>query len=299
MERSYNRYNDVELDTRALDQETPYDALLRMIQGEECIWRNRMVRYTTDRMKFDAAIMWLKLDRKFFKHLHALVSDVNLCFTVHHATDAYLMLVRRRSDTVNKIVNNAPPYATHYVKIECLVVETGDPVRYLLVRERYASGPNRTHIYKLVTGVVVPGERIDEACVREVMEETGILCEFIGMIGTILRIGTRFGKDELIIGCVLHAKPGQNPIPDRRELECAFWEPTVDAMRHCNGPATRWIKAAGRAGTQNLLSRRDSADLRGGSHFVSTYTFNHHPSPHRQPCPSSSSQTVKEQSSDE
>lgn len=270
MNKTYNRYNDVELDTINLDPLIDFHALFNMIKEEETIWMERMSHYTSEKTKFDSAIMWLKLRKQFYRFVGNL-SVLN--FSIHHATEDYIMLVRRRYDAYSLAVTNAPPYGTHYAKVECLVVELSLPPRYLLVREKYASGPDKYDSFKLVTGVLNLGERLDEACIREVYEETKIQSKFIGMIGVVQRINTRFNRDELIFGCVLHANPGQTPEPDPKELSNAFWEENSKAVGHCNEPTLRWIKAAGRGRTENLLVRQDGPDLRGGSHFLSVFTF--------------------------
>jgi len=275
--RTYNRYNDVELDLFPLNTAASPSSSLKtsdfisFLRREEDAWKIRMSSFTRERDKYDAAIMWVKLPRHFFSVFGDLMASSEFKFTLHHATNDYIMLARRRGDALSSAVTNAPPYGTHYIKVECLVVELGIKPRYLMVREKYASGADRSHFYKLVTGALALGERIDEACVREVLEETGVRACFVGLIGVVQRTNTRFCRDEMIYGCVLHAQPGQKPKPDRRELLEAFWEEIDPALLHCNQPAYRWIKAAGRAKTENLLTRSDHADLRGGGHYVSCY----------------------------
>lgn len=276
-QRRYNRYNDVELDTNnipdsKIDTAQDLDVFLR---DEEQFWLERMTNYTRNPQKRDTAIMWLKLVPKFYKHLSSLLNHYN--FKMHHATNDYMMLIRHHfSCQYDLNVTNAPVYATHYAKVECLVVDK-DPVtgkiKYLVVREAYASGSDLRKYFKFITGLIQQGERIDQAAEREVWEETRIKAKFVGLAGVSNRVNTRFLKDEYIFGCVLHTThPNQTPIVDTNELAAAFWLNQEDKEK-CNGPSRRWIRAAGIAGPENLLSRVDFEDVKGPPHVLSMFTF--------------------------
>jgi len=275
--RRYNRYNDVELDLTNLPSNKicSEEDLKHFLIMEEEKWLKRMQNYTTDSKKRDAAIMWLKLPPILYNHLSMLLDWGS--FVIHHGVPEYLMLIRHNTKRQeDKEVKNAPLYSTHYAKIECLVVDrdsvTGK-IHYLAVREAYASGTDRTTFYKLITGLILPGERIDEAAEREVWEETKIKAQFVGVIGISNRINTRFSKDEYIFGCVLHTTiPNQQPIIDDSELMEAHWIEQTQ-KDHCNNPSKKWIRAAGIAGTCNLLKREDSVDVRGRPYVLSTFTF--------------------------
>ncbi len=276
-QRRYNRYNDVELDTTDIPA---YKIITKedmdwFLKEEEHFWLERMNNYTRNPQKRDTAIMWLKLVPKFYSHLSFLLNEYN--FKMHHATNDYMMLIRHHFTCKHDAnVTNAPVYATHYAKVECLVVDK-DPVssqvRYLVVREAYALGSDLRKYFKFITGLIQQGERIDHAAEREVWEETRIEAKFVGLAGVSNRVNTRFLKDEYIFGCILHTtKPNQIPKVDTNELAVAFWL-NQEEKDKCNAPSRRWIKAAGIAGTDNLLRRADYEDVKGPPHVLSMFTF--------------------------
>jgi 8-oxo-dGTP pyrophosphatase MutT (NUDIX family) len=231
-----------------------------------------MQKYTMDKLKHNAAIMWFKLPINMGHLLDKLVNG-KFRFEVHHANKTHIMLVRHLSGMGK--VDNAPPFGTHYIKVECMVVEeplTGKMPRYLMVKEQYARADSRNTL-KFVTGAILPGETIDGGAVREVREETGIEARFISMIGVASRIQTRFERDELIIGCLLHAKPMQEPKPDKREIKTALWVEVEEAMKKANGQTMRWIKTAGKAGREHTMHKLEAPDLRGEPH--KTYFYVH------------------------
>ena len=78
------------------------------------------------------------------------------------------MLTHWLPDSENKL----PPNASHQVGVGAFVFDSATG-RVLVVQER--SGPLKGKgVWKMPTGLVMQGEDITEAAVREVYEETGV-----------------------------------------------------------------------------------------------------------------------------
>lgn len=136
-------------------------------------------------------------------------------------------------DNASKI----PEFATHNVGVGAVVVNSRDEI--LCVRElRHNYMP-----WKTPTGLSELGERIDEAAVREVLEETGIQTAFHSILGFRQTHGMAHGRSDLFFVCRLdlllvdgetdtdHTDPVNGniiiptPIPQANEIEKAEWVP--------------------------------------------------------------------------
>jgi ADP-ribose pyrophosphatase YjhB (NUDIX family) len=177
-------------------------------------------------------------------------------FKIHHATqDKGFVLARANNPEKCDI----PLYGTHYIRVECVVIEktTGN---LLIIRENTGTVSG----IKLVTGSVEPGEYMGSAAEREVREETGIKAEFVGIVGMGHRLRTRFDKDELLVGCLLHAPEGQTPLaPNGGEISYAAWTKPERAAEVCNPMAKTWLSIVSRMRHQQPLARAVIPDFRG------------------------------------
>ena len=148
-------------------------------------------------------------------------------FTFHHTTDAYLMLTLR-------LIADAfiPPYATHYVGAGGVVVN--EKRELLVVSERYRSrrGPS----YKLPGGALQPGEHLEEAVVREVLEETGVQTRFESLACFRHWHGYRYGKSDIYFVCRLSPLTRDIAIQAEEIAEC-LWMP-VDTFLNDEGVHT-------------------------------------------------------------
>jgi 8-oxo-dGTP pyrophosphatase MutT (NUDIX family) len=168
---------------------------------------------------------------------------------------------------------NPPSYGTHYSRVECVVVDekTG---HVLMVHERIGT---MAQCRKLVTGSVDAGEYISEAAQREVMEETGVSAKFAGVVGLVNRIGTRFGRDELLVGCLLIASPsGQTPMARSAEIVGAEWMPVKEAIGvGSNYMGRHWLCSVANLAMpsqhQTGLEERTLEDFRGHGHCMKMY----------------------------
>lgn len=90
-----------------------------------------------------------------------------------------------------------------------------------MVREK--NGP-ASSIWKIPGGMLDPGEYIPEAVIREVLEETGIQTQFLGILNVRHHHTAQFGNSDLYWTCLL--KPLTNAITKQEdEIADAKWMP--------------------------------------------------------------------------
>jgi 8-oxo-dGTP pyrophosphatase MutT (NUDIX family) len=235
----YNRYHDVEIDVARLDVSSE-GSLIASVVDEEARWEHRV----GGRRGCEAAVMWLRVPINLCRVISCLISPGSFGgrpFRVHHANGDHFMLVRpwRNSRGHSKI----PLYGTHYIRVECVVMEDGSG-RVLMVKERI--GPQGGGA-KLVTGAIDPGEFVSAAATREVFEETGVRATYVGVIGCGNRLHTRFDRDEILLGVIMRAQPGQTPSADGEEISSASWYSPDDAYNFGSSMAREWLVAAAAA----------------------------------------------------
>ena len=164
----------------------------------------------------DYKLIWLELPRS----AAALVPiAVSVGFSFHHAEpDMVMMTLPMQADAF------IPHYATHNVGGGGVVID--DRRRLLVVNERYRRDRSKPY-YKLPGGSLDPQEDLAEAVVREVAEETGVRCEFQGVVSIRHRHQFRFGRSDFYIVCRL--RPLTNELRrDPREIEECRWMPVEE-----------------------------------------------------------------------
>lgn len=97
----------------------------------------------------------------------------------------------------------------------------------LVIRERITS----SMAYKLPGGHVELSEKISDAIVREVYEETGINAQFQSVIGITSKHPYRFGKSNMYFICKLEAQSETIEIQDTDEIIDAKWIKIEDYIK--------------------------------------------------------------------
>lgn len=271
--RRYNRYQDVEIDAFLL----PHDEIgkfLVALAEEEAKWLSRLGYKLNEQSMRTNALFWVKVSVKLSHLLPPLIGSG--AFTVHHATPGYIMLVKGPSG--HSSMANVPLYGTHYTRVECLVVESlaeRQHANCLIVREMIGSTECTK---KLVTGSVESGEYINQAAVREVLEETGVTTKFIGVLGIVNRLSTRFNRDEILVGCLLLATSvGQVPKTLSSEIRDAEWSPISELLVSGNYMTKKWCAAyvsiCENFPAHSSMMGQEIPDFRGHGHEMMMFSF--------------------------
>jgi ADP-ribose pyrophosphatase YjhB (NUDIX family) len=157
--------------------------------------------------------VWLRLPAEKIDFAHVALEHG---FVMHHAEKEYLMLTHWLSEDENKL----PPNASHQIGVGAVVVD--DTGKILVVQEK--SGPTKgLNFYKIPTGLVDVGEDLSVAACREVLEETGVSTEFLGIVGFRHMHRALFGKSDLVFLCLL--KPTTTEIKiQEEELHLCEWK---------------------------------------------------------------------------
>ena len=117
-----------------------------------------------------------------------------------------------------------PAFAHHYIGIGCIVLKPSeaDPlqIEIALIKEHRSDQPEK---WKLPGGFMDPGERIYEAAIRELKEETGIEAEFLGVMGIRETAVFNYGASDLYFGTILFNKSTEIAIEDVKEVKQAEW----------------------------------------------------------------------------
>ena len=257
----FNRYRDVELDISFFPfaNKEEFDELIR---AETAKWFNKLKYPRVE----DMAVMWMSVP-KDFSHVVPWLLEMKPPFVLHHANASRIMLVRQ-ANPHSRHRGQIPAYGTHYVKVECVVVEEGTN-RVLMVRERLGG----ESVMKLVTGSTDAGEFISDSAEREVWEETRIKCRAVNLIGCANRVRTRFDRDEAVFGLLLFAPQGQVPRADGFEVREAGWFDMSVALEHCTAMSREWLNAAAACKGVNMQKTRVTDLFRGHPFFMDFFTM--------------------------
>lgn len=153
------------------------------------------------------AVIWLTLPIEL-SHLVSVATEQG--FTFHNCLANEVTLIRK-----SKATDFAPYVPTHSLGAGGFV--QNDQGEILVIRERGADS------YKLPGGHIELGEKVEEAVIREVLEETGIATDFQGVLALASTHPYRFGKSNIYVVCRLTPLSTDIAIQDTVEIEDAQW----------------------------------------------------------------------------
>lgn len=165
----------------------------------------------------DFRVVWLEVPIQ----LAGLIPiAVEAGFTFHHSTEDYLMLTLRLEEGAF-----IPPFATHYIGAGGVVLKEDEHL--LVVCEKHRR--TKTPFYKLPGGALHPGEHLEEAIKREVLEETGVQTRFEALVCFRHWHGYRYDKSDIYFVCRL--SPLNHDISmQAEEIEECFWMPVTEYL---------------------------------------------------------------------
>jgi len=192
----FDDYNGVVIEQQELPDSISkfteqFHALLSLAKAEskQLIWFSLSIQ--------QSAFIKVLTDAGFVFH-NCLEDEITLILRIE--TDAY-----------------APFVPTHSIGAGALIFN--DKQQVLMVREKQGNYGG----LKLPGGHIELGEKISEAIVREVFEETGVHSEFVGIQGFASKKVFRFGKSNIYFLCRLNALTTQIDIQDTDEIAEAKW----------------------------------------------------------------------------
>eukprot|EP00240_Pyramimonas_obovata_P015640 CAMPEP_0118943280 /NCGR_PEP_ID=MMETSP1169-20130426/38008_1 /TAXON_ID=36882 /ORGANISM="Pyramimonas obovata, Strain CCMP722" /LENGTH=294 /DNA_ID=CAMNT_0006888499 /DNA_START=483 /DNA_END=1367 /DNA_ORIENTATION=- len=163
--------------------------------------------------------IWLKVPTE----KAALVGTaVKAGFEFHHAEPGYVMLTQwlpvEEASTI-------PSNASHQIGVGALVLNEKNEILVVLEKMGPAARPG---FWKTPTGLVDQGEALASAVEREVAEETGVIAEFISVVGFRESHGVGMAKkSDLFFMCACRAIKSSIKIQES-EIADAKWMPVEE-----------------------------------------------------------------------
>jgi 8-oxo-dGTP pyrophosphatase MutT (NUDIX family) len=155
-------------------------------------------------------------------------------FDLHH-TNATMQTIVMKKWLQDGTEDKIPPFATH--QVGCAGFVLNDQNEILLVKEWSGPSSNRTPTqqWKMPGGLLDAGESFEEATCREVLEETGVPCEFESILTFWHRHGLQFGKSDLYYVCLLQPKSSEIDLCPV-EISAARWMAVDEFLATQNHP---------------------------------------------------------------
>jgi 8-oxo-dGTP pyrophosphatase MutT (NUDIX family) len=201
----YNKFNGIIIDSAE-------------IPNDEDVFLQQLRALLDHAALHKKAVVWLTLPIDL---AHLITIATTQGFTFHNClpTEVTLVFKSQPADFV-------PFVPTHSLGAGGLVQNSLREI--LVIRERGAS------TYKLPGGHIELGEKIEDAVIREVLEETGIQTAFDSVLGMASTHPYRFGKSNIYIVCKLTPLSTQINIQDTHEIEEAKWILPQDFLADSN-----------------------------------------------------------------
>ena len=221
---------------RMPDEDSDDKDFLEMLSSSIDYWKKNDYNSAWIRVPVGKASIIEDLTRK---------SDDNLGFEfdVHHTNVTEQTIVLKKWLKAEK-EDKIPPFATHQVGCAGFVLNEQNEI--LVIREWTGPPSNRTPTkqWKLPGGLLDAGESFEEATCREVQEETGIPCEFEGILTFWHRHGLTFGKSDLYFVCMLKPKSLSIAV-DPVEVSEATWMSVDEFVKTQDHPLIKHVLRSG------------------------------------------------------
>jgi 8-oxo-dGTP pyrophosphatase MutT (NUDIX family) len=172
----------------------------------------------------EKCLVWLSLGEKQGKHVVLAIEENG--FEFHHARDKSALLVLNTSPAT---IETAPYADLHPAAAGCVVSNDG---KVLLMTEKHKYFPSDWVQWKMPGGSIDPGESIVDGCLRETYEETGVKCDFIGILA--IRHVTRFWWQAADMYCICLLRPQTMDLnPDFvSEVDRCEWHSLKDVVEN-------------------------------------------------------------------
>ena len=168
----------------------------------------------------DLRSVWLEIR---IEQSHLIPVAVANGFEFHSTDpDALTLTLKLQPDV------NLPGGATHQIAAGCVVINEQNELLVIVERAHAKTRPN---FFKLPGGAVDPQERLADAAVREVWEETGVQARFERL--TLFRHWVNYRPNMSDIYFICRLTPLTFEVtPQASEIDRALWMPLDDYLAH-------------------------------------------------------------------